>query len=362
MRYKFLLPLFALFAFGANAQVMFPGDLNNDGEANHIDLIPLCIAYGQTGPERFFPTLDWIPQETTPWEVGLPVTGIDLSFVDTDGNGRIDSLDLDAIALNYDTTQVDAFPPPQPYLLPDTFPVIEKPVIRLSFTQDQAMPGDTVMINVDWIVPNPEEFPLSNPPTVFACTISFDPEFIDEENIFYVPDPGATDLMYITANTSRVEFGRFTDSGNIELAFGGRGQGALAMSRSVGTFIVIIEDMILLEGNPDFDIEDPLLINSAEEVIEMDSQINTLMVTDTELILPPPSVLQVYPNPSSGSFRICGLEFTAKELSLHDHLGRRLPLRFKKQDACQNVDLSSYPTGTYWLRTGTQAVPLVKWE
>ena len=115
-----IVPFLLLYSF-VNAQfLMFPGDTNNDGIANYYDILPIGLAYDSLGPPRELPSFNWEAQEFFPWGKILPFSGVEYGFIDCDGNGIIDSLDVEAIALNYDSMQMEANPPPMPYELPDT--------------------------------------------------------------------------------------------------------------------------------------------------------------------------------------------------------------------------------------------------
>lgn len=365
MQYKILLSLFLLLPVLLDAQLLFPGDLNNDGEANHIDLLPLAIAYGQIGPERPGATFDWIPQETFFWELSLPVTGIDLSFVDADGNGILDSLDLDAIPINYDSTQTGAIPVPEPYLLPEIFEVDELPTLILDINQDEVGAGDTIEVSISLNIPDPTVFPLSNPPTALACLITFDPTYINEEAIFYEPDSSADDLMYVAASVNSVDFGRSPNSGTIEFACGGRGEGALRMSRPIGKFKIVIEDMILLEGDPDFMITDQIMINLNEQLIDLQSQTDGLLVS---VAADPEKQVDIegFPNPTRGVIVICPAEFAdPSTISVYNETGQRFNLNFVPvNEMCWQVDLTVLPEGIYWMvqEVGgyTQQITVVK--
>ncbi|MEL7423023.1 MAG: T9SS type A sorting domain-containing protein [Bacteroidota bacterium] len=350
MQFKILFVLLLAWPLSLDAQLLFPGDMNNDGIANHLDLLPLAIAYGTEGPPRPAASFDWFPQKSTPWDIGLPVTGIDLSFVDADGNGFLDSLDLDAIAINYDSTQTDAFPPPMPYILPDTFPVEERPRLSLSINRDEVSANDTIIVSIFLDIPNPDVFPPSNPPTALACRITFDPTYINEEAIFYEPDPSAADLMYVAANVNTVDFGRSVTSGTIEFACGGRGMGALALSRPIGQMIIVIEDMIFLEGDPGFTIEDQVMINLNEEVIDLEVEGDALLVTNTQESPPVRIDIEGFPNPSHGPFFVCPGEFSsAPNISVYDASGRLVHLDFEPVGSCFRTDLTVLSPGVYWM-------------
>lgn len=332
------------------AQVVFPGDLNNDGVANFLDLLPLGVAYGQTGPIRFEATLNWQPQEAELWGLNLPVSGVNLVSVDADGNGVVDSLDLDAIAFNYDSVQVLSLPPPQPYLLTDTFPVEERPILELRFNRMEAAAGDTVEVTIFLNIPDPTVFPPTNPPTAIACQISFDPTMINEESTRFLAAEDSEDLMFIGAGANNVDFGRSPLSGQLEFAAAGRGQGALAMSRPVGKFIIVIEDMILLEGSPGIGIDDALLINLNEQVIDVQVETDTLLVVETQAPMITSSSLQAYPNPCQGNVQICGFGSNKGKVKMFDSQGRLLRIFQQFWQDCQAIDMDIYPAGSYYFR------------
>ncbi len=100
-----LLPLFLAFYAPLQAQLdtfaVYPGDTNNDSIVNVRDLLPVGIAYFQETLPRPAATPDWAPQPAEGFDfAALPVTGINFAHVDADGNGFIDSLDTEIIALN----------------------------------------------------------------------------------------------------------------------------------------------------------------------------------------------------------------------------------------------------------------------
>lgn len=346
------------------AQIVFPGDLNNDGTANYLDLLPLGVAYGQTGPIRFEATLNWQPQEAELWPLNLPVSGVNLISVDADGNGIIDSLDLDAIAFNYDSMQVLSLPPPQPYLLTDTFLVEERPTLELRFNRTEAAAGDTVEVTIFLNIPNPDVFPISNPPTAVACRITFDPTLINEESTRFFAAEDSEDLMFIGAGVNNVDFGRSPISGQLEFAAAGRGQGALAMSRPVGRLIIVMEDMILLEGSPGFEIYDALLINLGEQVIDVQVETDTLLIVTAQMPTPTSSTLKAFPNPCQKRVQICGLNSQTQTLEMIDSHGRLLRVFEQLGQDCQAVDMNAYPAGTYYFRTpspgNTQMLKVIK--
>jgi hypothetical protein len=85
---------------------VIPGDANNDGEVNILDIFPIGINMGSYGPARNsasdFNPLQWYPRKAEDWDGTI---GIDnpnnMKHADTDGDGVITIGDVDAIRENY---------------------------------------------------------------------------------------------------------------------------------------------------------------------------------------------------------------------------------------------------------------------
>ena len=79
---------------------LYPGDANNDGIANYLDLLSIGNHFNQTGAARIDASNNWTPQALTPW--GIDATnGMDIGYTDCNGDGTINAADTTAIALNY---------------------------------------------------------------------------------------------------------------------------------------------------------------------------------------------------------------------------------------------------------------------
>ena len=84
----------------SHSQQLYPGDVDNNGEVNHIDMLYLGLAHNAVGPPRASQGTLWQPYSFTPWGLTFP-NGIDYAFADCDGNGIIDFHDFIAIEQNY---------------------------------------------------------------------------------------------------------------------------------------------------------------------------------------------------------------------------------------------------------------------
>jgi len=86
----------------ANACVedcVWPGDTNNDGVVDVGDLLPIGLAMGQTGTPRLsLSPNSWSAQNSEDW--GVNVNGLDLKYVDANGDQIISSLDTQVVLQN----------------------------------------------------------------------------------------------------------------------------------------------------------------------------------------------------------------------------------------------------------------------
>ncbi len=91
---------------------VYPGDCNNDGRVNEMDVLPLGVFYSMTGPRRdsLGEETGWGPKQAVEWSDKRS------TYADADGNGIVDAADLLVIALNWGGAQPLANP-----IFPDGF-------------------------------------------------------------------------------------------------------------------------------------------------------------------------------------------------------------------------------------------------
>jgi hypothetical protein len=360
MKHSFLLSYFLCAGTLLPAQLIFPGDLNNDGTANYLDLLPLGVAYGQEGPPRPEATTEWSAQENFPWPAFLPVSGVNLGFVDADGNGFIDSLDIEAITLNYDSVQAAAIPPPMPYLLPETLFVTELPQLILRFEPEIAAPGEQVRLILDYIVPDPSVFLPEEVPLAIAFVLEFADSLIDEALTVIEPNTASPDLMFVAATANSAQFWRSPPPGQIEFAAAGKGVPALAQSQILAEMLIVIEDMILLSQPLDPMIKAPLLINGKEQVIALKTEVKPLQINRMRSAQAGIVDAQAFPNPASGLLQVELASPAEAQLGLFSPAGQCLRRIAFSQGSSFSIDVSQLPPGLYFLRIDTAQGQVVK--
>ncbi len=80
---------------------VWPGDVNNNGVANHYDVLPLGLAQGATGPFRADANVDWSAKEAENWADFFPVNGANFKHADSNGDGFADEFDIFPIGDNF---------------------------------------------------------------------------------------------------------------------------------------------------------------------------------------------------------------------------------------------------------------------
>ncbi|MBL56516.1 MAG: hypothetical protein CMP61_04950 [Flavobacteriales bacterium] len=79
---------------------VWPGDANLDTEANHYDILPIGLHYGETGPERSEESSEWRGHESQDWS-SLLWGDVNNKHGDANGDGVIDIDDIGVIEQNF---------------------------------------------------------------------------------------------------------------------------------------------------------------------------------------------------------------------------------------------------------------------
>lgn len=341
--------------------VVYPGDTNNDSIVNVRDLLPIGIAFFQeTLPRPFPPSTDWAPQPSEGLDfLVLPVTGINFAHIDADGNGFIDSLDSEIIALNYDSIAAEDLPPGYQPEVPANPTPPYCPYIRLAFDRDTALVGDTLFLDV-FIEGFPAGTGVPEPEGILgvAFSLKYDPMNVKDSLTRVFPDTLPGDLMFVYATFERAAASRAIPSGQIDFAAAGFGQNAIQADRKLARLFIIVEDMVfrsatavpfavsvvpgsvlMLNRDEAFFFDCPPL---ADTVVLFDPASSTLEAGHKGL-----SPWALYPNPAKGECFIGG-ELAPEQARLFALNGQHLRT-WEKPGIGHALNLSGLPAGTYLL-------------
>jgi hypothetical protein len=78
---------------------VWPGDANDDLEANHYDVLDIGLNYGRQGPKRDSISSLWIGHQSTPWSASSK--GVNNMHADCNGDGMINYMDTSVVTENF---------------------------------------------------------------------------------------------------------------------------------------------------------------------------------------------------------------------------------------------------------------------
>ncbi len=336
--------------------VVWPGDANNDGVVNTLDVLYLGIGFNTQGPARTTPGITWQPDSAAVWSNLLP-DSLNYAFVDCNGSGFIDIDDLAAIEQNFGLTHqpfnIDSFPAPDSLISPPFY---------FSAIPDSLYAGDTVTIDVF-------AGAITMPANFFGIALSFgyDTNIIVANSVVATPDSpinSPTDpLLFFTAtdtssNTLEIALSKRANAG------GSTGAPVVLTGQKLLSISFIIEDNLI-----GIAMADPLNINLRN--IRMYTQnLDKSTAFPVELSIPfgkievgLPTVelknLKIYPQPTNNILAIDGLPESGI-LKLTDLNGRTVATQPIETNATNKIDCSYLSKGMYLLQITTPAGTAVK--
>jgi hypothetical protein len=331
------------------AQVLWPGDVNNSGLVNGVDVLWLGVAFGAEGPVRPGASTLWQPQPLgVPW-VGQFPGGLNYAYADGNGNGEVDDDDLeDAIFVHFGKTH--GTPVPDGYL--NGSAQSGAPRLRLIASAGEVVPGQLVTVRAEL---GSAEEPVDFYGLTFAAQYRADLvddggqaiAFDEDDDGWMVPesDKPLEDLFFRNGaeGTCEVAVTR-TNQVSVQGGFG-----------LVGTFSIIIEDIIV--GL----VRDTFVLQIDSVLLVSHNLMATAVVPDTVRIVVrnPLSAASLeaaglrphaFPNPvGPGSPMWFTASATPGRLEVVDMLGRRVDVPVRRVDDVRwRIDWPpTVPSGVY---------------
>ena len=348
---------------------VWPGDTNNDSIVNVRDLLPIGLAYGVEVPERPDPSQAWLemPAPFIPGQA-LPNTGINLAHANSDGNFRIDSLDLDAIVGNYDSLIFGPVPFSDQYFPPVPALVSYCPTLRLVIAADSIMVADSFFVTIFL-----EGFPeggasLADGILGLAFSLQYETdatalEVFPDSLITFIPNPELEldSLLFVFAVGDTASLFRTLPKGRLDLGVAAKRSNYFRSTVELGKLkFVVDEDLIIRDPNLfiPFSIfllpESVLILNDREEFFEFclaEGQ-RIIIVSEEEPTPPVFPTFDLFPNPA-GSVVWLRAFTELPDLTLFDVTGRPLWRRKEMPRGTQRLDLSALSPGYYFLQART---------
>ncbi|RME97899.1 MAG: hypothetical protein D6772_09775 [Bacteroidetes bacterium] len=357
--------------FFTYGQSIWPGDVNNNGLVNTVDLLYWGVAFGSSGPERAEQGADWRPYAApAPWSAQFP-EGTNYAFADCNGNGLVDEDDLDdAIENNFALTS--RVPDADGYR--NAAPAAAAPRLRLVPSVGAVEPGTplTISLAIEDAPTNPTDF------YGLALQMSYTADLLEGDD---GPDFDMDPNNWIAADDSYVEdiYEDTGAGGTAELGITRTNQVAIPVQPGqIGNFSIVIEDIIVgLEVDTFIlQIDSVKLVTPDLTTIAVVPDTATVIVardlsiltTAAEVYTPSPDwSVRIFPNPiarGEALFFSSNLPLpTAPAAEVFDPGGRSYPVQLRPvaTDRYRIIKPTiAYPPGLYYLRLRSAYGILIK--
>lgn len=335
-----------------SAQLVWPGDVNNNGEVSEADLLFLGFAYGETGPQRSIISDIWEGQPIiSEWEGSFP-GGLNFAFADCNGDGIVDEKDAAVIEKNIGLQHDDVS------LIPDevlpALPGVHPKITFLTETLDP-IPGFNLRLEVGL---GENELPVDNLLGVHFTIKVEEPidvnraAFIFNDTSWIDPDPESTLIQ---------EY-RNKEAGTLDIVYTRTDKVPVNGSGLLGVFAFIIEAEVL-----DLFIKDTLTIGVDSITLTADD-LEKIPVEPGFFKIPLPKKdsfltanlhpvkedIAIFPNPSDGKVLIISPTLNLEKISLINSIGQMLQTTIVKHKKFQDLNLEPFPAGVYWLKIYTE--------
>lgn len=312
------------------SDLIFPGDANLSGRANHKDLLNLGLVFQTRGPDRREQQIS-SPEYGFSWLDRTPQSMVDLKHIDCNGDGQIDNQDLAAINQNFSYV-------PSPEREP-----AENTEVALVFAADTLFIGQKATFPV---LLGSEAAP-ANSVYGLAFSLRYDPAVIDESSISV--DFGESWLLNGTSPLSyfRVD----TENELIHLALSRTDKQDISGFGAVAeiSFDVISEDTT----NTSFQTLDATLIMANEVQVPVLTAMNEVVVqitTQVQEIAQRSLQVRVFPNPVKDKIYLEAVNLELQAYRLYDGQGRLIK---SGPITLPILKLGDLPRGIYWLQLQT---------
>lgn len=349
-----------------NAQTVWPGDVNNNGIVNSVDLLYWGVAFGAQGPARAEADADFEPKPLpADWSQSF-ANGLNYVYADCDGNGIVDENDFDEaidehFGLVHRTPGADGYANgtnptgPRIRLQPSATLVPEGAQVEiLLFLDDADQPIDQFY--------------------GMAMAMQYTPGLVNEGDGIDFELEANNWIRGADQSLVQEVFEDNEDNGRAEFGITRTNQmGVTVGSQPIGRFSVIMEDIIVGRPVDTFILQiDSILVTSPglESIAVLPDTTRIIVAKDTAAV-----VSSTAPAPSGEDWQP---QFKIYPVPAWDHLFIEAPSRLEKlvllnpqgQPLASYTPLSSdghryrlrlntaYPPGIYWLQLWTPKMVL----
>ena len=319
---------------------VWPGDTNDDGIANHLDLLNIGLAYGATGPERFVQATNWAGQPAPRWSDSFS-DELNYKHADANGDGLVFMDDIAVIQANYGETRESPGSTPGE----DSNEVIATegdPSIFVDLPEIGMLPSGAAF-SVPVILGSENRSVES----VYgiAFTIEYDANLIDPNQLrLSVPDSWLGDAEEDLLTIQKA----YPDEGKIEIAISRTDGQSVTGYGVVALMSGIIVDLVGLRTTK-VKVSKVRAIRPDNTIIPIYPDERSTIISDIDDLSS--DAITVFPNPTNG---VLSWTLPSSERVVNIELLNVQGKRIQQYTAdASTIDISNFPEGIYFLRLQT---------
>jgi hypothetical protein len=327
--------------------LVWPGDINNNGIVNHVDLLYLGVAYTEEGNPRNQQLNNWggflLP--TIPWSTDY-LNGLNYSYADCNGDGEVNIFDYLVVEDNYGLVHGEI----EEDAAPDASALLDP---QISFGIDNIFIGQGQEVSLILRLGTDD-----NPVDAFhglAFTLEYNMDYIEEGSVSFEfldnwiePEEGLPVLSIQKDNATE---------NTIEIAVTKTNGVSESGSGAVG-----ILSFIIIDDVPDVIDDDIIIIDEVLMVDEflqvspvLGDVLSATILTQNEDYITQLEEINIYPNPIlNNQFQINLLvSLELENVILYDISGKEQSIIVRNDSGKVDIQTENLPIGIYILEIRT---------
>jgi len=313
---------------------VWPGDANNDLEANHYDLIALCLNWGETGPVRDSISIRWIGHHAQDWST-FQIDGVNNKHGDCDGDGTIALADIEAIKQNF------GYSHPKQYKSYNA----ANPDLYFEILTDDIAPGSNVDIAI--MADSVELYGI-------GFEVEFDNTMISDTtlSINYTNSWLGTE----GSDMLTLEFSDFTKDNTSSISLSRKDKNNTTGSGELATISMMIDSNITSDQELVICLTTDYGMNADGDVITFNGNVcDTISITTSIKEVKTKEDIRIYPNPTKGNVYIWLPESSQDDykVEIFNSLGQEVKRFNTGNDRRIKLNLNNFDGGIYYIKVSS---------
>lgn len=313
---------------------VWPGDANADFVADHYDILNIGRGWNHAGAARAGASTNWVAQPASDWQNAFP-SGLNHKHGDCNGDGTIDSLDLDVITLNFGQT----------HLKDQAQKQVGVP-LSIATPTGTFTHGETVNF--------PVSLGTSAEPANSVYGVAFTVNY--DENMF---DASSFDISFdnnwlANGNGEAITYFNHNElDGTVDIAISRNDQTDISgLGELCNISLTLKDNLPFAYVVTDLTVRGSVLEDYAEnslDVSELDAEVTSAAPEDTGSVGINELALQlgVYPNPANSSLTVT-TNVQLSELTIYNLAGQQV-LNVQTPNTSAHIDIADLQNGVYIL-------------